>query len=190
MGGKKSYSEEKKCGNISSGSSKTSISIEIKVIKRKVLHSTSGTKNKKEKIIRGKIWKIRSPPIKNNKYIANNEKLSDFSDSIIENLNYRNKKLFIGNTKTKEKSSNDNNSNVQNHNMMQIIQYTGTNGKYRKDQYTKIKRIKTIQKSSSLSPHNNNSSVGTPSRMKQNKLHSITYNLHSCTYEKRKIIQQ
>ena len=85
-----------------------------------------------------------------------------------------------------KKSSNDNNSNVRNNNMMQIRKYTGTNDKYRKYQYTKIKGIKTIQKSSTFSSHNNNSSVVSPFSMKQNKLHSITHNPHSCTYENNK----
>ena len=69
---------------------------------------------------------------------------------------------------------------------MQIRKYTGTNDKYRKYQYTKIKGIKTIQKSSTFSSHNNNSSVVSPFSMKQNKLHSITHNPHSCTYENNK----
>ena len=40
--------------------------------------------------------------------------------------------------------------------MTQIGKHTGTNDKNRTDQYTKIKRIKIVQKSSILSPHNNN----------------------------------
>ena len=79
---------------------------------------------------------------------------------------------------------------MQNDNAMQIGKHTGTNGKNRNDQYTKIKRIKTIQKSSSLSSYNNNS-VGTPSSMKPNQVHSIKHNPHNCTFEKKtKIIQQ
>ena len=44
-GGKKSYSEEKMFGSISSGSSKTSLATEVNLIKRKVIHTTSGSKN-------------------------------------------------------------------------------------------------------------------------------------------------
>ena len=66
-----------------------------------------------------------------NKYVANNEKLSDLSDSTIEPNNNRNKKRFIRNTKIKKKS-NDNNSTIRNNNMMQIRQYSGINDKYQK----------------------------------------------------------
>ena len=85
----------------------------------------------------------------------------------------RNKKLFIRNTKTKEKCSNDNNNNVQNDDMMQIKKHKGINDKNQKYQCTKIKRIEMIQKSSILSSYNNNS-VGILSSMKQNKLHRIS----------------
>ena len=80
--------------------------------------------------------------------------------------------------------SNDNNSNVQNDNMTQVGKHTGINDKYRKDQYTKIKKI---QESSSLSPHNIKS-VGDSSSMNQNKLHRTNHDPHNCTYDK-KIIQ-
>ena len=70
--------------------------------------------------------------------------------------------------------------------MTQIGKHTGTNDKNRKDQYTKIKRVNIIQKSSSLSPLNNNSE-GNSSSMKHNKLYKTKHDLHNCTYENNKI---
>ena len=62
----------RKFGNISSGSSKTSMATETKLIKGNILHTSSGTNNKEEEIIGERIRTIRSLSIQNNKYIVNN----------------------------------------------------------------------------------------------------------------------